>query len=84
MFVATVLQHRSFEPDNVHVKIGVDGGQGYLKVTLSITLKPEVDAHSSEKKRGSDHYSSTNFKKTLWGTISDFPDFYISLSTQCK
>ena len=33
---------------------------------------------------GSDHYISTNFKKTLWGTISDFPDFYISLSTRCK
>ena len=33
---------------------------------------------------GSDHYISTNFKKTLWGTISDFPDFYISSSTRCK
>ena len=30
---------------------------------------------------GSDHYISTN---GLWGTISDFPDFYISLSTLYK
>ena len=33
---------------------------------------------------GSDHFISTDFKKILWGTISDFPNFYISLSTLCK
>ena len=32
---------------------------------------------------GSVHYISTNFKKTLWDTSSNFPDF-ISLSALCK
>nr|XP_047132589.1 uncharacterized protein LOC124811278 [Hydra vulgaris] len=65
-FVATVLRRRSLEPENVDVKIGVDGGQGYLKVTLSITLKPELEVHSIEKKRVkySDEYGFKEFKYT--------------------
>ena len=41
--VAIVLHRRSQETTDVDIKLGVDGGQGFLKVTLSITLKPELE-----------------------------------------
>ena len=36
--VAMVLHHRNQERNDI--KLGVDGGQGFLKVSLSMTLKP--------------------------------------------
>ena len=41
--VAMVLNHRSQETNDVDIKLCVDGRQGFLKVTLSITLKPELE-----------------------------------------
>ena len=37
--VAMVLHHRSHETNDVDIKLGADGGQGFFKVTLSISLK---------------------------------------------
>ena len=41
--VAMVLHRRSQETNDVNIKLGVDGGQEFLKVILSITLKPELE-----------------------------------------
>ena len=41
--VDMVLHHRTQETNDVDIKSDVDGGQGFLKVTLSITLKPELE-----------------------------------------
>ena len=62
--VALVLQHRNQVPNDVDIKLGVDGGQGYLKVTLSITLKPEMKTHTvpEKKSRNGEGYSSQDFK----------------------
>ena len=35
--VAMVLHHRNEETNDVDIKLGVDRGQGLIKVTLSIT-----------------------------------------------
>ena len=45
------MHHRSMTPEEVDVKLGIDGGQGSLKVTLSLTLKPEETEASPCKKR---------------------------------
>ena len=39
--VAMVLHRRNKGTNDVDIKLGIDRRQGYLKVTLSITLKPE-------------------------------------------
>ena len=41
--VAMVHHHRSQETNEVNIKLSVDKGQGFLKVTLSITIKPELE-----------------------------------------
>ena len=48
--VAMVLHHRSQETTDVDIKLGVDRGQGFFKVTLSITLKPELENNRIPKK----------------------------------
>ena len=48
--VAMVLHHRSQETNDVDIKLGVNGGQGFLKATLSITLKPELENNKIPKK----------------------------------
>ncbi|XP_065653060.1 uncharacterized protein LOC136080373 [Hydra vulgaris] len=61
--VAMVLHHRSQETNDVDIKLGVDGGQGFLKVTLSITLKPELKNNKiPEKLSKSDGYACKDFK----------------------
>ena len=46
--VVIVLHHRSQET-NVDIKLGVDGEQGFLKVTLSITPKKLENNKIAEK-----------------------------------
>ena len=61
--VAMVLHHRSQETNDVDIKLGVDGGQGFLKVTLSITLKQELKNNKiPEKLRKCDGYVWKDFK----------------------
>ena len=48
--VTIVLHQRSQETNDVDIKLGVDGGQGLLKVTLSITLKPELESNKIPEK----------------------------------
>ena len=48
--VAMVLHHKSQETNDVDIKLGVDGGQGFLKVTSSITLKPELENNKIPEK----------------------------------
>ena len=58
-----VLHHRSQETNNVDIKLGVDGGQRFVKVTLSITLKPELENNKiSEKLNKCDGYACKDFK----------------------
>ena len=60
---AMVLHHRSQETTDVDIKLGVDGGQGFLKVTLSITLKPELENNKIPKKLSKcDGYACKDFK----------------------
>ena len=40
--LAMVLHHRNQETNDVDIKLGVDGGQGFYKVTLLIILKPWI------------------------------------------
>ena len=61
--VAMVLHHRSQETNDVDIKLSVDGGQGFLKVTLSITLKPELENNKvPEKLSKCDGYVWKDFK----------------------
>ena len=61
--VAMVLHHRSQETNDVDIKSGVDGWQGFLKVTLSITLKPELENNNiPEKLSKCDEYAWKDFK----------------------
>ena len=48
--VAMVLHHSSQETDDVDIKLGVDGGQGFLKVTLLITMTPELENNKTSEK----------------------------------
>ena len=45
-----VLHHSSQESNDADIKLGIDGGQEFLKVTLSITLKPELENNQFPKK----------------------------------
>ena len=73
--VAMVLHHRSQKTNDVDIKLGVDGGQGFLKITLSITLKPELENNKIRKKLSTcDGYACKDFKdssvhKTITLTI---------------
>ena len=61
--VAMVLHHRSQETTDVGIKLGVDGGQGFFKVTLSITLKPGLENIKIPKKLSKcDGYAWKDFK----------------------
>ena len=61
--VAMVLHHKTQETNDVDIKLGVDGGQGFLKVTLSITLKPELENNKiAEKLSECDEYAWKDFK----------------------
>ena len=61
--VAMMLHHRSQETNDVDIKLGVDGGQGFLKVTLPITLKPELENNKiPEKLSKCDGYAWKDFK----------------------
>ena len=48
--VAMVLHHSSQETNDVDIKLGVDGGQGFLKVTLLITITPELENNKTPEK----------------------------------
>ena len=48
--VAMVLHHRSEETNDADVKLVIDGGQGFLKVIQSITLKPELESNKIPEK----------------------------------
>ena len=59
---AIVLYHGSQETTDVDIKLGVDGEQGFLEVTLSITLKQELENNKIPEKliKGdgyADHYT---------------------------
>ena len=61
--VAMVLHHRSQETNDADIKLGVDGGQGFLKVILLITLKPELENNKIlEKLSKCDGYACKDFK----------------------
>ena len=61
--VAMVLHHNSQETNDVDIKLGVDGGKGFLKVTLSITLKPELENNKTpEKLSKCEGYACNDFK----------------------
>ena len=61
--VAMVLHHGSQETNDVDIKLGEDGGQVFLKVTLSITLKPELENNKIPKKLSKcDGYAWKDFK----------------------
>ena len=60
---AMVLHHINQETINVDIKLGVDEGQRFLKVTLSITLKPELENNKiPEKLSKYDGYAWKDFK----------------------
>ena len=61
--LVAMLLHRSQETNDVDIKLGVDGGQGFVKVTLSITLKPELENNKiPEKLSKCDGYVCKDFK----------------------
>ena len=63
--VAMVLHHRSQETNDVDIKLGVDRGQEFLEVTLSITLKPELENNKiPEKLSKFDKYEWKDFKNS--------------------
>ena len=61
--VAMVLHRKNQETNDVEIKLGVDGGQGFLKITLSITLKPELTNNKiPEKLSKCDEHAWKDFK----------------------
>ena len=58
-----VLHHRSQETNDIDIKLGVGGGQEFLKVILSITLKLELENNKiPEKLSKCDGYACKDFK----------------------
>ena len=48
--VSMILHRKSKETNDVDIKLGADRGQGFLKVTLPITLKPELENNKIPEK----------------------------------
>ena len=54
---------KSQETNDLDINLGVNGGQGFLKVTLSITLKPELENNETpEKLSKCDGYTCKDLK----------------------
>ena len=53
--VLDILAHRGMDPQNSDVHCGIDGGQGSLKIGITVTEK-------GTKKLGRAHYSDVGFK----------------------
>ena len=46
----TVLAERGVQPDSAHVHCGFDGGQGILKVAISVTERGQDDQNQGRSK----------------------------------
>ena len=62
--MALALQSRDTNFKDVEVKVGIDGGQGFLKVTVSMTKGPVNDEPSSKRSKYQDGYGAKEFKDT--------------------
>ena len=63
--VAMVLHYRNQETNDVDIKLGVVGGQGFLKVPLLTTLKLELENNKiPEKLSKCDGYVCKDFKNS--------------------
>ena len=61
--VVMELHYRNQETNDVDIKLSADVGQGFFKVTLSITLKPELENNKIPKKLSKcDGYACKDFK----------------------
>ena len=49
------MAHRGLSPEDIDVHVGIDGGQGWLKLGLSVTEKSEANNN------GRAHYSEVHF-----------------------
>ena len=65
-FLSLVLYHRTESFADIDVKIGIDSGQGFLKVTASMTKKPNLNEEEIPMKRFryKDGYGNNDFKDT--------------------
>ena len=89
--VAMLLLHRNMSPEEVDLKLGNDGGQGTLKVTLSMTLKPEFEVSTSPKPKrfqysegygdGGDFKFSSIHKAIILALVPTMNESYVNLRT---
>ena len=58
------MNHRKLLPNEIDIKVGIDGGQGFLKCTASITYKPDERDQETPQKRikYSEGYEKKGFK----------------------
>ena len=71
--VAHIMTARNLQADQVDVKLGIDSGQAFLKLTCSVSTRPEYKEASDRKRlRFSDGYESsklfldTSVKKNIY------------------
>ena len=63
--IALALLYRNASLGDTEIKLGIDGGQGFLKVTASMTQDPSLQEEpTSKRSRYQDGYSSKDFKDT--------------------
>lgn len=70
--------------DNVHVKIGIDGGRGFLKLTLSLQCTSATDTTQSDNKSNgleSKKYKDSGVKKIfILGIVPSAPENHNNVS----
>ena len=75
-FIDFVIQERGLQSDSVLIKIGIDGGGGFLKCCLSI-FDPVMDGQSRKNDRD---FKNSGVKKCfIIGIVPNIPETYFNL-----
>ena len=57
-----VMRERGLEPDKTIVQVGLDDGQGHLKIMMSMKERDDVEARTRKKIKYSEEYGLVEFK----------------------
>ena len=78
--VIRLLEHRELDESNIDIKYGLDGGQGSLKVTLSIMEKDEIVKTGrqtyAEGVGAKKNTSGSTYKLMVLAVMHDAPETY--------
>ena len=82
-----VMNHRKLLPNEIDIKVGIDGGQGFLKCTASITYKPDERDQETPQKRikylegyeKKEFKDSSVFKTLILAIVPHMDESYVNL-----